>query len=53
MASFRTFLISVTTLPGALYDVTSFSNAAPFLTDPRTFGPGKPFAIYAGLKYTL
>jgi iron complex outermembrane recepter protein len=38
---------------GALYDVTSFPNAAPFLTDPRTFGPGKPFAVYAGLRYTL
>jgi iron complex outermembrane recepter protein len=38
---------------GALYDVTSFPNAAPFLTDPRTFGPGKPFAIYGGLRLTL
>ena len=38
---------------GALYDVTSFPNAAPFLTDPRSYGPGKPFAIYGGLKYTL
>jgi iron complex outermembrane receptor protein len=38
---------------GALYDVASFPNAAPFLTDPRTYGPAKPFAIYAGLKYTL
>jgi iron complex outermembrane receptor protein len=38
---------------GALYDVTSFPNSAPFLTDPRTYGPGKPFAIYAGLKYSM
>ncbi|RBP12913.1 iron complex outermembrane receptor protein [Roseiarcus fermentans] len=38
---------------GALYDTTSFPNAAPFLTDPRTYAPGKPFAVYAGLKYTL
>ena len=38
---------------GALFDITSFPNAAPFLTDPRTFGPGKPFAVYAGLRYTL
>ena len=38
---------------GGLYDTTSFPNAAPLLTDPRTFGPGKPFAVYGGLKYTL
>ena len=38
---------------GALYDVTSFPNAAPNLTDPRTFGPAKPFAAYAGLRLTL
>ena len=38
---------------GALFDVTSFPNAAPFLTDPRSLGPGKPFAIYAGLRYTM
>ncbi len=38
---------------GALYDTTSFPNSAPFLTDPRTCGPGKPFAIYGGLKYSL
>ncbi len=38
---------------GGLYDTTSLPNSAPFLTDPRTYGPGKPFAIYAGLKYTL
>jgi iron complex outermembrane recepter protein len=38
---------------GALYDVASFPNSAPFLTDPRTLGPGKPFAIYGGLRITL
>lgn len=38
---------------GALYDTGAFPNAAPFLTDPRTFGPSKPFAIYGGLKLTL
>ena len=38
---------------GGLFDVTSFPNAAPFLTDPRTFGPGKPFAIYGGMRITL
>jgi iron complex outermembrane recepter protein len=27
--------------------------AGPLLTDPRTFGPGKPFAIYAGLRVKL
>ena len=38
---------------GSLYDTAVFPNSAPFLTDPRTLGPGKPFAIYAGLKYTM
>ena len=38
---------------GGLFDTTSFPNAAPFLTDPRTFGAGKPFAIYGGLRITL
>ncbi len=38
---------------GALYDTGAFPNAAPNLTDPRTLGPGKPFAVYAGLKYTM
>jgi iron complex outermembrane recepter protein len=38
---------------GGLFDISSFPNSAPFLTDPRTFGPGKPFAIYAGLRYTM
>jgi outer membrane receptor protein involved in Fe transport len=38
---------------GGLFDVTSFPNAAPFLTDPRAFGPSKPFAVYAGLRYTM
>ena len=38
---------------GALYDTTALPNAAPFLTDPRSLGPGKPFAVYAGLRYTM
>ncbi len=38
---------------GALFDVTSLPNSGPFLTDPRSFGPAKPFAIYAGLGYTM
>jgi iron complex outermembrane receptor protein len=38
---------------GGLFDTASFPNAASFLTDPRTFGPGKPFAIYGGLRITL
>ena len=38
---------------GGLFDTTSFPNAAPFLTDPRTFGAGKPFAIYGGIRITL
>ncbi len=38
---------------GGLFDTTSFPNAAPNLTDPRTFGPGKPFAIYGGVRITL
>ena len=38
---------------GALFDVTSFPNSAPFLTNPTSLGPGKPFAIYAGLRLTI
>jgi iron complex outermembrane receptor protein len=38
---------------GALFDVTSFPNSAPFLTNPASLGPGKPFAIYGGLRLTL
>ncbi|MBV8593325.1 MAG: TonB-dependent receptor, partial [Caulobacteraceae bacterium] len=38
---------------GALYDTAAFPNSAPFLTDPRTFGPGKPFAMYGGLRLTM
>jgi iron complex outermembrane recepter protein len=38
---------------GALYDITAFPNSAPFLTDPRSLGPGKPFAIYGGLRLTM
>jgi iron complex outermembrane recepter protein len=38
---------------GALFDITSFPNAAPFLTNPTSLGPGKPFAIYGGVRVTL
>src|SRR5574337_421314 len=38
---------------GGLFDTSALPNAAPFLTDPRNFGPGKPFAIYGGLRLTL
>jgi iron complex outermembrane receptor protein len=38
---------------GGLFDTAAFPNSAPFLTDPRSFGPGKPFAIYGGLRITL
>jgi iron complex outermembrane receptor protein len=38
---------------GGLYDTGALPNAAPYLTDPRSLGPAAPFAIYAGLKYTI
>ncbi|HXZ17714.1 MAG TPA: TonB-dependent receptor, partial [Roseiarcus sp.] len=38
---------------GALFNTGALPNSAPFLTDPRSLGPGKPFAAYAGLKYTM
>ncbi|MBV9289203.1 MAG: TonB-dependent receptor [Hyphomicrobiales bacterium] len=38
---------------GALFDTASLPNSAPFLTNPTTLGPGKPFAIYGGLRLTL
>ncbi len=38
---------------GGLFDMTSFPNSAPFLTNPTSLGPGKPFAIYGGLRYTM
>src|SRR5580692_575561 len=31
---------------GALFDTTSFPNSAPFLTNPTSLGPGRPFAVY-------
>jgi iron complex outermembrane receptor protein len=38
---------------GALFDTTSFPNAAPFLTNPTSLGPARPFAVYGGLRITL
>ena len=38
---------------GALYDTGALPNAAPYLTDPRGFGPAMPFAAYAGLNYKM
>ncbi len=38
---------------GSLFDTGQFPNSLPNLTDPRTMGPGKPFAIYGGLRITL
>jgi iron complex outermembrane receptor protein len=38
---------------GALFDITALPNTAPFLTNPTSLGPGKPFAIYGGLRLTL
>jgi iron complex outermembrane receptor protein len=38
---------------GGLFDTGALPNAAPFLSDPRSLGPGKPFAIYGGLRITL
>jgi iron complex outermembrane receptor protein len=38
---------------GGLFDTGAFPNAAPFLTNPTSLGPGKPFAIYGGVRITL
>jgi iron complex outermembrane receptor protein len=38
---------------GSLFDITNLPNSAPFLTNPTSLGPGKPFAIYGGLRITL
>ncbi len=38
---------------GGLFDVAAFPNAAPFLTNPTALGPGKPVAIYGGMRITL
>ncbi len=38
---------------GGLFDTGGLPKAAPYLTDPRSLGPAAPFAVYAGLKYTL
>ena len=34
---------------GGRFDAAGLSNAAPYLTDPRSLGPAVPFAVYAGL----
>jgi iron complex outermembrane recepter protein len=38
---------------GSLFDTGQFRNSLPNLTDPRTMGPGRPFAIYGGMRITL
>ena len=38
---------------GALFDTNELPNAAPNLTNPTSLGPGRPFAIYGGLRITL
>jgi iron complex outermembrane receptor protein len=38
---------------GALFDTGELPNAAPNLTNPTSLGPGKPFAIYGGLRITM
>ncbi len=38
---------------GGLFDTGGLPHAAPYLTDPRSLGAAAPFAIYAGLKYTM
>ena len=38
---------------GGLFDVSALPVAAPQLTDPRTLGIAMPFAVYAGLRYTM
>ena len=38
---------------GALFDTSALPNTAPYLTNPTSLGPAKPFAIYGGLRITL
>ena len=38
---------------GALFDTSALPNTAPYLTNPASLGPAKPFAIYGGLRITL
>jgi iron complex outermembrane receptor protein len=38
---------------GALFDTGALPNTAPYLINPTSLGPGKPFAVYAGLRYTM
>jgi len=36
-----------------LFNTAALPNTAPYLTNPTSLGPGKPFAIYGGLRLTL
>ena len=38
---------------GALFDTGALPSTAPYLNNPTSLGPGKPFAVYAGLRYTM
>jgi iron complex outermembrane recepter protein len=38
---------------GALFDTGNLPSSAPYLTNPTSLGPAKPFAIYGGLRITL
>jgi iron complex outermembrane receptor protein len=38
---------------GALFDTSALPNTAPYLTNPTSLGPAKPFAVYGGLRITL
>ena len=38
---------------GGLFETDDLPNSAPSLTDPTTFGPARPFAIYGGMRITL
>jgi iron complex outermembrane receptor protein len=38
---------------GGLFDTGALPNTAPNLTNPTSLGPGKPFAVYGGLRITL
>jgi iron complex outermembrane receptor protein len=38
---------------GALFDTGALPNSAPTLTNPTSLGPARPFAAYAGLRFTM